>query len=384
MKQILAYILCVSPAGAGLIPLGEHVDVRWRWASAEWTCNAVTYGGVETAWDTRDVFFPLSDKPYSASNPAVSGARFTQPASAAFDFTGVPDGQPLWIAVQGTPGVGECWPGFQNNQSAVFGSYIPSDTRVSQTLARPWIRISLLEYLPPHGTNAHFSLWNTTTGQPPVVWMSSFDNNVINDYHYAEGSHNHLSWGFSSQGVHRIRLRASAFAGPGGTNPTGLSAPFTLTFAVGTFARWQTEHFDAVQLDDPDMFGPYSDPDADGLDNLIEYAFGTDPLHGASVPLADGLGLPLFSLVEDGGTIYQTLTYPRRKAGSRVDPEIYQPLFADSPAGPWSDSGVTTTAAAFPPAQAALNADWELVTSRRPAPPGKIAGFGRVAVTPGD
>ena len=226
MKQLLSVIFAATaPLHAGLTSLGEHVDIRWRWeAPGGWTCQAITDSNGEAAYATDGVFLPLADKPYAAGNPANSGARFTQPASAAFAFTGVPAGQPLWVAVQGTPGVGEAWPGLENNQEAgTFGSYIPNDTRVSQSLARPWIRISLDGYTPPPGTNAYFSLWNTTSGSPPTVWMSTFESGTVNDYFYAEGSHNHLSWGFSAPGIHRVRLKASAFAGPGETNPTGSS-----------------------------------------------------------------------------------------------------------------------------------------------------------------
>jgi hypothetical protein len=88
--------------------------------------------------------------------------------------------------------------------------------------------------------------------------------------------------------------------------------------------------------------------------------------------------------VNEGGTLYQTLTYPRRRALSRVMAEIYQPVFTNSPANSWSDAGITTTAADFPPAQAALNAQWEVVTSRRPVPEGEIRGFARMGVTAGD
>ena len=141
MKTLLFSLISVGmlPLHAGLIPLGVHVDIRWRWtAEGGWTCKAVTDGNGEVEYETDTVFFPLSDKPNVPGNPTISGARFTQPASASFAFTGVPPGGPLWIAVQGTPGVGEAWPGIENNQNAgSFGTYIPADTRVSQTTARP-------------------------------------------------------------------------------------------------------------------------------------------------------------------------------------------------------------------------------------------------------
>lgn len=382
MKRTFLFLFLAPSLQAGLLPLGEHLDIRWRWDTGAWTCEAVTDSDGEVAHDPDTVFLPLSDKPYTAGNPSVSGARFTQPASSAFDFTGVDDGDPFWIAVQGTPGVGEAWPGLENNQDAgTFGSYIPGDSRVSQTNARPWIRVSLVEHVPPHGKQAHFSMWSSSG---PKVWMSTFDPSVEDSFHYAEGSHNHVNWGFSAQGVHKVRLHASAFLGPGETNPTGWSDTFTLTFAVGTFARWQAEWFDADELDDPSVCGPTADPDLDGLTNLLEYAFGTHPRQGGGAPVAEGLGMPAFSLTEDGGTVYQTLVYPQRRAGDRVNPEIYQPLFTDDPAGPWTDEDVEVFEDDFPVELDDLNAGWELVTARRPVTPGGSAGFGRVAVVTGD
>jgi hypothetical protein len=383
MKTVICLvILSSSLARAGLVPLGVHVDLRCQFANGEWTCNLKTDSEF---YETSAAFLPLADKSYVNGNPAISGARHTQPANSNFDFIGAEDGQPIWLAVQGTPGIGEAWPGFRNDQpEGTFGSYIPADVRVPQGTARPWIRLTLVDYQPPHGTASHFSMWNTVTGQPLTKWMSTYDTTVENSYYYAAGSHAHAALGFTAQGIHRVTLQASAFLGPGATNPTGPSAPFTLIFAVGTTARWQGESFAASQLADPNVSSLAADPDGDGIPNLLEYAFGTRPLEGGPIPEAAGLGMPVFSLVNDGGTLYQTLTYPRRRAGSRLEPEVYQPVFSGSPATGWSDSEVTTTAADFPLTQAALNARWEMATSRRPVPEGEIRGFARVGVTPRD
>lgn len=382
---LLSTLFLAAPLQAGLLPITEHVDIRWRWDSSNgWACQAVTDSNGELARDPRDVFLALSDKPYSAANPANSGARFIQPSTAAFSFTGVLPGQPLWIAVQGTPGMGEAWPGLENNQPAgTFGSYIPADLRVSQTTARPWIRISLESYTPPHGVNASFSLW-TSSGSTPRVWMSTRDISVVNAYHYAEGTHTHLNWGFSALGIHRVGLKASAFSGPGATNPTGYSTAQTLTFAIGPFARWQASHFDNDALDDPEVSGPDADPDRDGMINLVEHAFGLDPHNGSSAPVGNGLGLPEISLVKEGGVFYEVLKFPRRRAGSQISPLIYQPQFSGTPSGDWSGDGISLTVEDFPAGLFGLNVEWELVTCRRnvgTAPPAR--SFARVVVALG-
>ena len=46
---------------------------------------------------------------------------------------------------------------------------------------------------------------------------------------------------------------------------------------VSTFAQWQSAHF-AEDAADPVIAGPTRDPDRDDLPNVLEYAFGKDPL----------------------------------------------------------------------------------------------------------
>lgn len=380
--SLFALVTSVGFASAGLTPLGEHLDIRCHFSGGEWITELVTDTEVHTP---EESFLPLSDRAYSNSNVTVSGARHTQPSNAAFAFTGATPGSPIWLAVQGFPGIGEAWPGFRNDQTAgTFGSYIPSDTRVSQGTPRPWIRVQLDKYEPPAGVSSDFSMWSTSTGQPPSVWMSTHDTSVENSYYFAAGSHSHLLFGFTAQGVHRVTFTTSAYLGPGETNPTGLSEPFTLVFAVGTTGRWQAEWFDPAQLADANVSGLSADPDNDGLTNLVEYAFGTNPLQGGAVPIAEGLGMPAFSLVQDGGTIYETVTYPRRRAGTRILPEIYKAYFSSTLDGSWSTDGVTTSLSDFPAAQSALNAGWERVTSRRPVSGRDTQGFVRVGVDAGD
>jgi len=385
MKPFLSLIFATTaPLHAGLTSLGEHVDIRWRWeAAGGWTCQAITDSKGEVAHPLDGVFLPLADKPYVNQNPGKSGARFTQPASPAFAFTGVPAGQPLWVAVQSSPGIGEAWPGLENNQlTGTFGNYIPADPRVSQSSARRWIRIELDSHTPPPGTNAHFSLW-TNSGSTPTVWMSTFESNTVNHYYLAEGTHNHVNWGFSAPGIHRVRLKASAFAGPGATNPIGPSAAYTLTFAIGPFAQWQATHFSAGELDHPSICGPEADPDQDGMKNLVEFGFGFDPRSGVAVPETAGLGLPKWSTERQSGILYHVLEYPARRAGAQISPLAYLPEFSSNMV--WQSSGITVTTSDFPLELDSLNKVWEKVTARRPAAAtAPSCGFGRVGVLFGD
>lgn len=393
MKSILAIFTFVSTASAGgLIPIVSHVDIRCHYEPGGWNIGLVTSewtfdptGSPDGIFAPDAAFLSLSDKPIIAGNASISGARSTQPANSAFAFTGAQPGEPIWLAVQGTPGAGEAWPGFANDQPAgTFGSYLPNDPRVPQVNARPYLRISLVDYHPPHGKTSHFSMWSSTTGQPPTVWMSTFNPPVENSYYFAEGTHTHVQWGFTQTGIHRVTLQASAFLGPGATNPTGPSEPFTLIFAVGTVGRWQAESFNAAQLADPAISALDADPDGDGVANSLEYAFGTHPLSGSTSLVEVGLSGPEFSLVNDGGTLYQTVTFPRRRAGQRLTPDLYQPVFSDNLSGGWTTQGMVVQSADFPSPHQALNARWERVTARRPVPPGANKGFARVGLIPGD
>ena len=376
-------IASLGNSHGGLISVGEHVDLRWRWETTNgWTAKAVAESDPENPYNPDDIFLPLSDKPYIVGNSSISGARFPQSASPDFSFTGQTPGGPLWIAVQGTPGLGEAWPGFDNNQSAnTFGSYISSDLRLSQSTPRPYITITLDSYIPPAGIASHFSMWSRSSNSRPIVWMSTYDQSNEDQYTFVAGTHTHSNWGFTALGIHRIKIRASAFLGPGQTNPTGSSAVETLTFAIGPFANWQATHFSSAELDEIEISGPNADPDHDGLKNIVEFGFGLPPRNGAAMPEIVGLGLPQMSMVEENGVFYEIIEYPTRRIADQTAPLVYLPEFS-SDLSTWSDLNVVTTATDFTGSSISLNPVWQKVSSRRAVGTTRqVSGFGRVILS---
>ena len=104
---------------------------------------------------------------------------------------------------------------------------------------------------------------------------------------------------------------ASITATSGGISNTG-GASVTASTPWNT---WLTTVFNAAQAANPDISGPSADPDNDGLNNLLEYAFATSPT--ASDPAANR---PIIGM--SGGNL--TLTYRRNLAATDLTWQVQQ------------------------------------------------------------
>ena len=113
----------------------------------------------------------------------------------------------------------------------------------------------------------------------------------------------------------------------------------------------------------------------------MEFAFGLHPREGSTAPVTAGLGLPIFKVIEDGGSFYEQLEYPGRRSGAQFDPLIYLPQFTTNLSLEWVGTGVVVSRSNFPTEQASLNALWEKISARRPVG-GSVPqrGFARVVL----
>jgi hypothetical protein len=168
------------------------------------------------------------------------------------------------------------------------------------------------------------------------------------------------------------------------TNTLNLTVVESIRDNFGVYAgdglsdNWQVRY---LGLSNPDS-APADNPDGDALDNLFEFAFGTDPGNGSSgldsVAYSSGLisqlGQPTTSVTNITYGIDFLAVFGRRKDYLAVG-LTYQVQF--------SSDLVTWTNSIAPPTVVASDAEMEVVTVRYPffLPSGHKARFFRVSVS---
>jgi hypothetical protein len=106
---------------------------------------------------------------------------------------------------------------------------------------------------------------------------------------------------FPAPGIYHVRITV--------TDTNGNTATGVMTIqAQATFDLWRAAKFSPNELSDPNISGATADPDHDGINNRLEYAFGLDP----KVPNTATNGLPR-ALISNG---VFTLTFTRLKVAS--------------------------------------------------------------------
>lgn len=294
-------------------------------------------------WDNPAAQTPINEVSLPARDfPNTSeGDRYTQPSVSSFDFTGVTDGNPLWIFSAADNG--HSWPGFRNDQSpGTFRSYIPNDNRVV-SVPQPWMILELVDMTyAGSSNNPQFSLWQIQGGI--VKWMATSDGIDSSDLYYMkENAHSHANIGFSSLGLYRIAYKPSAILEATGKSVVGTTK--FVTFAIGTKAAWTASYYAGDDLFIEAISGDYSDSDKDGVQLLLEYAFNLDPINADFKILEQSVGtfgLPLVSLVPSGEDSALQIEYIRRK--EETNPQIsYFPEFKSSMEGGEWEVQITET-----------------------------------------
>ncbi len=129
---------------------------------------------------------------------------------------------------------------------------------------------------------------------------------------------------FAATGAYRFRLSAD----------DGIATTFAdlaFTSSLTPFQQWQVQKFGSTSATSAP---PTADDDHDGLENLVEYATGSNPATGSPSPLTA-------ALLSSGQTF--RLTLPRNPAATDVTLVVE---YCDSLQPPWSSAGLITQPAA--------------------------------------
>jgi len=187
-------------------------------------------------------------------------------------------------------------------------------------------------------------------------WMSAAaivfdgDNNTVNLLDHstvsgliqATGTNNMLNFAFSDVtvaqksdiqnqlGPYLNGLPSSGSATILGVNYTWDSLIIQSDLSViGTFSNWIRPYFTLEQQHNQSISGPEADPDSDGLNNLLEYFSGTNPMQ--STPQS---GLIICKSVESGGS-FITLTFPQAQG---ITDTSYTVQTSDTLDDGWADT----------------------------------------------
>ncbi len=133
-------------------------------------------------------------------------------------------------------------------------------------------------------------------------------------------------------------LHAAAFFNETGTNVFLLRASDgdleatdqrTVIVLPDSYPNWRLVHFSTNELANPNVSGHAADPDLDGISNIAEYAYGSDPRVAGAPP-------PLHVQIVDGH-----LTATIRKAVAAHD-VIFHAESSPHLTGPWTDLNIQT------------------------------------------
>ncbi len=296
------------PMKTPVLPILTLALTALVWSTTGQTARAQPYGLLTREHvDLRILYSPTAPEPlglvmrdedrgvnHAATNVmlvARDSSRLTLPGGTPFGDAG----QPFWILPQ-SQNVNLLYLGVSAEGIAAGDFSSPLSIRLKRMQAPP---------------NSYFIVWQAVGPGQFNIRINTRDGLGANDaFTPLLGSHEHFNWGFSSTGVFCLTFQVSGQR-PGETR-TIESREFTFGFHVQplpvatNFLTWQKYFWPPGY--DPRVAGPGADPDGDSLDNLHEYAFGSNPTNGTETAVRPFLSFEMFE-----GERFATWTYPRNE-----------------------------------------------------------------------
>jgi hypothetical protein len=199
------------------------------------------------------------------------------------------------------------------------------------------------------GTAGQFTITRTCPATTPLYVPFTIGGTAVSGTHYTSPPAGVLIPAGSSSATVSITAVADLLAQGDRTVTLSVATDFslsagtpasaTVTIKDKPYDAWRFSKFTTPQLSSSTTSGPDADPDADGIPNLLEYAFALEPL------AADGPS----TLPSASPGIDDHLTFTYFQASNRTD-LAFTPEWTDNLAGTWQSSTTYLTETARTPA----------------------------------
>jgi surface-anchored protein len=308
-----------------------HVDLNVLWEAATQTFT----GGFRT--DDEPGAAPVQYGPEDAlAYLPPTGQRQRTSTRSQFDFQGAL-GDTYWVFPSSASA--------SNNAATLylgFSAYgVPRDGTFANDRIN-WTVHSVENLTTPEATSFHgYSISAGSVNMQLTLDPAYPDREMV----MLANGHTHLNLLFKAPGMYRITFRVRGTLAASSEEVSGLLPvhfgieEWEIPPATIVYGAWRLAEFSEPQTEDPLVSGPNADPDGDGFANLLEYAFGGDPL----VPDA-----PLLQpRVDIAGGQWRLRFRQRQDASDLVFTIESTPSLAEESAA-WSTEGISPTGESLP------------------------------------
>ena len=262
-----------------------------------------------------------------------------------------------------------------------FSGYgVPNDgtftTAIGSETGRVFVTVHAVENLTTPSATAFYGYTTANLGAVVNMHLTLDPAFANSEMILLANGHSHLNLLFKAAGMYRITFRVRGTLVATGQEVSSLVPAY---FGVETwqipsgpvpatgYEAWKLTLFSSAQAADPLVSGLDADPDGDGANNLVEYAFNGNPL------IPGVAGRPQRESLTDGGQEYLAIRYQRRKGDTTLSTTVEST--ADLSAVNWSGVGVQV--GALTP----VGTDYEEAVYRAPVSKGNaLRQFMRVRV----
>ncbi len=339
-STITATLLASPPAETGIVAFNANgsftftpaanysgpTAFNYRVTDGTRVSSVTTVNLTVTAVNDTPVFAPATINLNATEDTAFTGQLAATDADVGDTLTYAKVSGPAWLTVSPSGALS----GTPSNAEVGLNTFTVSVTDAANATASATLKITVANTNDAPVFASDPIALGATGGSPFTGQLSASDVDTGTVLTYAKVSG--PSWlTVSSSGAlggtpSNAEAGLNAFTVSASDGTATVNAALNVTVAVSgpSFTSFTSVNFSPAEQADPLVSGPAADPDHDGIPNLLEYAFGSDPRQGSTSASAQ----PKPILVPVSAQDYVGMSYTRLKGAADL---TIIPEFSTSP-----------------------------------------------------